>query len=149
MPRFVRSALVAGFAATVVTAGVITVEPPAVASAPRSTTASVTLAGAACANNSCLPCSPYCASVVYTPVGEVQLGLVSHPTGLISQLVGTAPPILQAITGTSVTLMAVAPKIVRDVAEFGGYANAAGAVVGQQITTAVRDTFTPAQWGGG
>ena len=133
MPRFIRSSLVAGFAATVVAAGVITVAPQAVASAPRLTTASVTLAGS-CVGGYGPADLPSCAPVVYTPVGEVQLGLVSHPTGPILQLVGTPPAILQAITGTkTVSLMAVAPKIVEDVAEFGGYASAAVAVVGQQM----------------
>jgi hypothetical protein len=45
--------------------------------------------------------------------------------------------------------MAVAPKMLENVAEFGGYVNAAAAVVGQQMEVAVSDTFMPAQWGGG
>jgi len=150
MPRFVRSSLVAGFAATIVAAGVITVAPQAVASAPRSATASVALAS--CADNRCLPPNPAYPSVTYVAIdaGPYTISSVSHSASLILELVGTAPPILQAITGsTTMSLMEVAPKIGEDLAEFGGHANTAVAVVGQQVKVAVRDTFTPAQWGDG
>jgi len=172
MPRFVRSALVAGFAATIVAAGVITVAPQSVASAPRSTTARISESAVLMASSTDLvgngckdyQCSVSTGSLLFNPTtlvtyeevspnaGEVEyvVDSVSHPLGLFPQLVGTPPPIYKAITGSkNVTLMEVAPKIIQGVAEFGGYANAAVAVVGQQMAVAMSDTFTPAKWGRG
>jgi hypothetical protein len=170
MPRFVRSSLVAGFAATVVAAGVITVAPQPVASAPRSTTARIAESAVLMARSTdigqdgCPGCYMSTRSLLFDPTTSVTYedlqpnagddeyvaDSVSHPRGLIPQLVGTPPPIYKAIVGSkTVTLMEVAPKMVMDVAEFGGYASAAGVVVGQQMEVAMSDTFSPAQWGGG
>jgi hypothetical protein len=179
MPRFIRSSLVAGFAATIVAAGVITVAPQPVASAPRSTTARISESAVLMASstdvvgNNCSPseCYESTGSLLLDPTtlvtyevesqwnagvpagaggGGIVVSSVSHPRGLIPQLVGIAPPIYKAIVGSkTVTLMEVAPKMIQGVAEFGGYANAAGAVVGQQMEVAMSDTFSPAQWGGG
>jgi len=86
----------------------------------------------------------------YTYTSNVSGPSVSHPVGLIPELLQDAknPPILQAIfiktlQGKTITLN------VSDVSDFLVYANAAGAVVGQQVHTAVHDTVTPSQWGGG
>ena len=157
MPRFVRSSLVAGLAAAVVAAGVITVAPQAVASAPRSATASVTLAAdfvpVGCSSYNCWSVPlvvDSTTSMVYAPGGQDgELESVSHPLGLIQQL-GVQPPIYKAIIGPKTgNFMQVAPQIVTDVAAFGGYTNAAAAVVGQRATLALGDTFTPAKWGDG
>jgi hypothetical protein len=178
MPHFVRSALVAGFAATVVAAGVITVAPEAVASAPRLTTARISESAVLMASSTvigqdgCSGCYMSTGSLLFDPTtsvtyeevqpnagGDVDAGAgglvvssVSHQLGLIPHLLAEAinPSIVTAILGSKTTsLMAIAPKILEDVAEFGDYANAAGTVVGRQMEVAMSDTFTPTQWGGG
>lgn len=171
MPRFVRSSLVAGFAATIVAAGVITVAPQAVASAQRSATARISESAVLMARSTdigqdgCPGCYMSTGSLLLDPTTSVTYEVesqpnaggggyvvdsVSHPLGLIPQLFGTPPPIYKAIAGSkTVTLMAVAPKMIRGVAEFGGFASAAGIVVGQQMEVAMSDTFAPARWGGG
>jgi hypothetical protein len=90
--------------------------------------------------------------VSYTPIDPLDTESVSHALGLIPQLIAdvTNPPILQAVLGQQLgAIAAVAPQLIADLAAFGSYAGAAVGVVGQVIATAIRDTVTPAQWGGG
>jgi hypothetical protein len=79
-------------------------------------------------------------------------GEVGHPLGLVPQLLADLmnPPILKAVLSQQpAAIAAVAPRLIADLAGFGSYANAAAAVVGLHLTTAVLDTITPTQWGGG
>ena len=85
-------------------------------------------------------------SYTYIPNGSGPS--VSHPVGLIPELLQDAknPPILTAITSNLTQRHIIDISLVSD---FLGYANAARAVVGQQVGKAVHDTFTPSEWGGG
>ncbi|MGV1005192.1 MAG: hypothetical protein ACOYEV_10620 [Candidatus Nanopelagicales bacterium] len=167
MSLSVRNPLMAGFAAAVVAAGTLAVAPEVVSSTPSPVTTTVTLAaiGEWC-GSACLDTVGYLfhpatsvgalfdptTSVVYAPADEWATGSVSHPLGLIPQLIGDAmnPPILGAIRGLQIgEVEAVAPLVSADLAAFLKSANGAAAVVGQQVSIAVRDTVTPAQWGGG
>ena len=147
----VRSTLAAGCAAAVVAAGAVA--PQSVASAPRSLTASVTLAATSGTMfNTVGHLFDANTLITYTPIDPQNTESVSHVLGLIPQLLGDAtnPPILQAILGQQLgAIAAVAPQLVADLAAFGSYSGAAVGVVGQVIATAIRDTVTPAQWGGG
>jgi len=149
----VRSTLAAGCAAAVVAAGAVAVSPQSVASAPRSLTASVTLAAhAGTVFNTFGHLFDANTLVSYTPIDPLDTESVSHALGLIPQLIAdvTNPPILQAVLGQQLgAIAAVAPQLIADLAAFGSYAGAAVGVVGQVIATAIRDTVTPAQWGGG
>jgi len=151
MQLSVRSTLAAGCAAAVVAAGAVA--PQSVASAPRSLTASVTLAAhAGTVFNTFGHLFDANTLVSYTPIDSQDAESVSHALGLIPQLIAdvTNPPILQAVLGQQLgAIAAVAPQLIADLAAFGSYSGAAVGVVGQVIATAIRDTVTPAQWGGG
>jgi hypothetical protein len=140
-------------AAAVVAAGAIAVTPQPVASAPRSLTASVTLAATTgTIFNTAGHLFDPTTLVSYTPIDPQDTVSVSHALGLIPQLLGDVmnPPILKALLGQQLgAIAAVAPQVIADLAALGSYTAAAVAVVGQVISTAIRDTFTPAQWGAG
>lgn len=175
----VRSSLAAGFAVAAVAAGGVVVAPQAGAGVPRSMTATVNLAvscGFPCyygfdtvgvAEDETTGDTFYSpfdtagalfepTSVVYVPdeafAAAGATGEVGHPLGLIPQVLGDAmnPVILKAILSQhAAAIAAVAPRLIADLLAFGSYANAAAAVVGLHLTTAVLDTITPTQWGGG
>jgi hypothetical protein len=86
----------------------------------------------------------------YTYTPNVSGPSVSHPVGLISQLLQDAqnPPILQAIVYSPAQHRAIA-IFTECAAEYQSYAAAANAVINKFVGHAVNDTFTPAQWGGG
>ena len=91
----VRSTLAVGCAAAVVAAGAVS--PQSVASAPRSLTASVTLAAhAGTVFNTFGHLFDANTLVSYTPIDPLDTESVSHALGLIPQLIAdvTNPPIL-------------------------------------------------------
>lgn len=154
MQRSVRSALVGGFAATVLAAGAITAAPDSLAGAQRSTTAAVTLTAIGFNCKTCVSTTIVLdpTPIVYAPADAWAVESVSHALGVVPQLLGDAmnPPVLVAIAGQQMSEVAAAvPHVYADLAAFGGYTNAAAAVVGQRITIALGDTVTPTQWGGG
>jgi len=156
-------------AAAVVVAGVVAASPDlAPSSAPRIVSTPVTLdavhrdwllqAGADIFDSA--PTLPddtireLAHSYTYTP--NVSGPSVSHPVGLISQLLQDAknPPILEAITSAG----GISPvfdnvyfqtTITKRIDEYQSYAAAANAVINKFVGHAVNDTVTPAQWGGG
>ena len=89
------------------------------------------------------------AAVAEPPVPDT----VSHPRGLIPQLLGDAlnPPILTALTTAIVhqTPLPSVATLAADLAAYRSYRDAALEIIGAFLTQAVRATLTPSQWGGG
>ena len=163
MQLSVRSPLIAGFAAWVVAASVVGATPGVVSSGPRLAYVPVVLS--ALADQKVVFSGKQLEAVLllfssdlfdpsdsYTYVPNGSGPSVSHPVGLIPQLVGDLanPPVLTALINS-----VREPEKIQwgsagaDIAAFGGYATPAAVVIGQKVHTAVHDTFTPTQWGGG
>jgi hypothetical protein len=92
----------------------------------------------------------------YTYISNVSGPSVSHPVGLIPQLIGDAlnPPILGAVvaqvrTNECPCIIKYLAATISDWAAALTYSSAAATVVGQYAGVAIHDTVTPSQWGGG